>query len=455
MTRGKRDAWVIVAVTVLVAVVRLALVVWNHADDPQRLLQNDSAGYLEPAQSLAEDLTYMEGLPERPAFLRTPGYPAFLTVLLRLTGDDIGRAVALQAVLSALAVPLVIATCRRLGLGLRWSVAAGLSVGLEPFQVATSGLVMTETLAALGMAASAYLLVRMVQSTYDWRWAAAAGASIGALTLVRPTTVYLPILLVVLFGIIAFRSVEPELRRRVVLSGLAAVVLAVALPGLWSVRNLAEFGTWRLSSAEAITYYWYRAGGIRSEVEGIPWDPDARLELTRELNPELSRDEAMEVRRGELPEAWVGREAEYYDRATSRAFEIFREHPLVLAKQTVNGLRSMVLSSGWPSAAAVFGYHEAPRILSLVGVALVAGFVALAVFGAVVRLARGPNRAEVLWTVVLSGYVVLASAGYQAVNGHRFRAPLWPAIVVYAALGAAWLWQQLPLDRERPASTRT
>lgn len=442
----------IIGVTLLVAVVRLGLALWNYGDDPLRVLTNDSFNYLEPAESLVRDLTYMEGSPERPGFLRTPGYPAFLAVLLSVTGEHMGRVVAIQALLSALVVPLVIATCRRLGLGLGWAVAAGLLVGLEPFQVATSGLVMTEALAALGMAASAYLLVRMVQGSYDWRWGAAAGASVGAMTLVRPTTVYLPILLVGLFAVVALRSADVDVRRRVVVSALATVLLAVGIPGLWSVRNIAEFGTWRLGSAEAITYYWYRAGGIRAEVEGIPWDPDARLELTRELNPDLSRREAFRVRRGELPRAWVGREAEYYERATSRALEIYREHPLVLARQTVGGVRSMVVSSGWPSALAVYGYHTLPGPVAALGVVFVAGFVALALFGAAARLARGPNRAEVLWMLVLTGYVVLASAGYQAVSGHRFRAPVWPSIVVFAVLGAAWLWQRSPFSPERPAS---
>jgi hypothetical protein len=61
-------------------------------------------------------------------------------------------------------------------------------------------------------------------------------------------------------------------------------------------------------------------------------------------------------------------------------------------------------------------------------------------------------------TLGLVGYVVLASSlGPDAAGGYRFRSPLWPAICVYAAFGAAhvagWWSARRPTGSARSAGS--
>jgi hypothetical protein len=232
------------------------------------------------------------------------------------------------------------------------------------------------------------------------------------------------------------------------------VVLAITLPltGLWYLRNHHEFDTWTFTSSEAITLYWYRAGGLVAEQEDIAWDPDARRLLTLRLNPGMSEIVADEIRHGAVPPDEQGNEGQYYERARAEAIEILAGDPVGTARQALRGVYSQAVSSGWGTAAGVYGI-DLPGPVDRLGVAVNLAIEALAAVGAIVALRRkGSRRAHVL-VLVLLAYTLAINAGYQATAGHRFRAVLLPIIALYAAVGAQHLHDAWRRRRAAPDPT--
>lgn len=76
-----------------------------------------------------------------------------------------------------------------------------------------------------------------------WQWALAIGLTLGLLTLVRPTYLYL----FFAFGVV-FVALSVVRRNRAVLSSLAALIIGFAiLTTPWSYRNKVQIGEWALS----------------------------------------------------------------------------------------------------------------------------------------------------------------------------------------------------------------
>jgi hypothetical protein len=439
-----------VAVLLLVglAVVRVLLVIVNDAGDSARLLDDDSDSYLQPARALAEDRRFDEEPgSERPEFLRTPGYPLFLAPLLDDDGDPVA-AVAVQAAVSVLAVWLTYLTARRLDLSVGWATAAATIVAVEPFQTATSGLVMTESMATTGMAAVAYCSVRLVGGGYPARWAAALGGVLVVATYIRPTTLYLPFLLAAMVLVLGARHEQVRSASR----RAAALLLVVTVPltGLWVVRNHAEVDSWSFSAIESVNLYWYHAAGLIATRDGVPWDPDTRADLTRRLDPSLTAETVEPYRAGtEVPPAFEGRVGEYYGTARSEAIEILLDDPMGVARQRAHGLYSLAVSSGWTSAAGVYGV-SLPGPVAALGTVVNLALLALAASGALTALRSPGRRAVHLLVLTSAAYVLVTSSGYEAIAGHRFRTVLLPVIAVYAATGIRHLSEWWAERRRAP-----
>jgi hypothetical protein len=420
------------------AVVRVLLVLANHAGDPGRLFDDDSPSYLEPARALVEDHRFTtEPGSETPELLRTPGYPTFLAAFL-LVDDDPLLAVTAQAALSVLAVWLTYLTARRLDLSPGWAAAAAAIVAVEPFQNATAGLIMTESIATSAMAAVAYCSVRLARSDFAPRWAVALGAALVTATYIRPTTLYLPPLLagVILVVGARHRAVRPDSRRA------AAALLAVTLPltGLWVWRNHQQLDTWSFSAIEAVNLYWYQAAGLVATRDGVPWDPDTRTAFTLRLDPTLDERTVEPYRAGTaVPPAFEGREGEYYAQARAEAIDILRDDPAGVARQRARGTYSLLMSTGWTSAFATFGV-DLPAPVTALATAVNLLLLSFAAGGAVTELRRPGLRSAHLLVLVTAAYVLAVGSGYEGVAGHRFRSVVVPVLALYATIGARSLY---------------
>jgi len=163
------------------------------------------------------------------------GYSGFLGVVYALFGDGPTVAPIANAIVGALLVVLVHRLALRLTTPARALIATAL-LGLSPVLIAFAPLLMTEPLAAAGLVAAplAYLAVRTRSRIAA---AAAAGAILGLVTLVRPQSILCaPALAFLAWNDLDSASVRRRLQHAgVVVSIAAATCLAFVAP--WSVRN--------------------------------------------------------------------------------------------------------------------------------------------------------------------------------------------------------------------------
>jgi hypothetical protein len=262
------------------------------------------------------------------------------------------------------------------------------------------------------------------------------GASIAAATMVRPTTYYLPPIVVVLL-LVRFWRVPA---RRLIAILVAFALPLIAVVGGWELRNHYRVDSWQLSSSAAITLYCYNAASVQAKATHVTVKA-ARDELG--CNPG-----GWDELKNACPKWWrcalPGRSAygPGYDEMNTRGFRILEKHPAQTAEVVAAGLMREVFGPGTDTVsrflnvrsaawlgAPLFVWNAVLMLLALVGVA-----VAL----------RSPKRAFWASLIVLVTYVLIASAGAE--TSARFRTPLVPLLGLLAARamqhGLQWLRAQ-------------
>jgi 4-amino-4-deoxy-L-arabinose transferase-like glycosyltransferase len=396
----------------------------------------DTPTYLGPAKELLDHGRFDSATPPgQPEYLRTPGYPVFIAAVYRIFGESNTAVLLAQVLLSALTVFLAYLLAARM-----WSVPIGLLAALftalDPVQNATSSTILTESLAALLLivvAAVGFEAFRQ-QRPRPGSWAL-LGSAIAIATLVRPVTYYLPLLVVLLL-------VVRHARRRDRWLNLAKVTAAFMLPlvvllGGWQLRNHERVDSWRISGIEAKNLYLFRAAGAVARSSGKTFAV-TQHEMRQAFGP-------------------VGTESQgsYYGRMYRTGLHIVASHPVDAFVDTINGLRSELFSVR-PKSFAFLGFRPGSAITDVAVVLLVA-FYAVCAYGMVLVVRRRRDLLAHAFVAGIAFYVLLASAGPEALGerGERFRAPIIPILILYAARGAwelyasararRWKWSPRPL----------
>ncbi len=412
-------------------VVRIALILHVDAVDPDRAVNPDTHSYVASADALLEEHRFTRAPDDpTPMFVRTPGYPVYLAAVRSVAGDDQVWPLIGQALLAAMGGLLLYATARRL-----WDTAVAvvglLLVTLDPLPTALVGTLLTETLFTTLFLAFVYALVRLLlrPGLSPW-WALAAGAALAAATLTRPTTYYLPLVVLAVLGVRALTTRVDV--RRVVVAASAFLVPVMVLVGGWQLRNAEQVGSGRLSGVEAINLYWYGAAFTIAEDTGAPTD-DVRDELVMDLfsDFDVRVDEPGPYRRGALPDELDDRQAEVYGEAFDRGVELVTDRPVAFLQVMGEGLaREMVAPGETEVLGYVLGPDHVPRVLTVVAAgAIVLGWATAAV-GFVWVVRRRQDLLLHLTLAVVALYVLAVSA---MVGEARIRAPVVPVASMYAA----------------------
>ena len=426
-----RRAWILVAVLAVCVVGRGGYALYLVHSDQIVTTTGDAPSYLAPARMLAEHARF-ENLHGNEEYLRTPGYPLFIAAVYRVFGERNTAVLLVQVLLSACTVYLAYLLASRM-----WSSTVGLVAAVltlvEPLQNATSATLLTETLAAfllLAVAAIGYHALTAGRLR-PGVWAL-LGFAITVSTFVRPVTYYLPPFVLLLLLVWSRRRRFPlvDVGKAVA----AFLVPIVALCGAWQVRNHHEVGSWRFSGVEAKNMYVFRAAGVVAREDGISL-ADAQDRLVEALGPVGTR-----------------RAGERYDQLYRAGVRIVREHPVAALQDAAHGLGSELFEV----RVKVFDYLDfsPPEWLARAALAVLLAFYALCLYGIfLVARARRHLAAHAL-VLGIAAYNLLASAGPEAWGGRgeRFRAPVMPILVLYAAFGACTLYTSLRNRRARLTS---
>ena len=385
----------------------------------------DAPSYLGPARSLLQHWSFDTSHPAgQPEFLRTPGYPAFVAAVWRVFGETNTAVLLVQVVLSAITVYLVYLLASRM-----WSPAIGLLAAvltaLDPLQNASTATLLTECLAALALTMLAAVGFVVFSNDKPRLWLLALlGFLLAAATLLRPVTYYFPLLVVILLLV----KYAPRRDRWGDLVKMTAAFLAplVIFLGGWQFRNHERVDSWRISGIEAKNLYKFRATGAIARSSGISLAA-AQHELNRQFGALGSESQGS-----------------YYDRMLHAGMHILATHPGATFMGVVTGLWSELFSV----RDKFFEYlrmKPASGAVEVAALALLLVFYALFAYGIVLV---GRERKHLLAHVFVLGiavYVLLASAGPEALGGRgeRFRAPIMPILIAYAARGTYALYTAL------------
>ncbi len=204
-----------------------------------------------------------------------------------------------------------------------------------------------------------------------------------------------------------------------------------------SCAIIERVDSWRISGIEGKNLYLFRAAGVVAHDSGEPF--------------------AAVQHRMRHQFGLVGTESQgsYYGRMFRSGMHIVTAHPGAAIIGTVDGLWSEITTVQTQSFGDLgFGSHNSAIIVPL-DFSLVV-FYALTIYGLVLVVRRRRDLFAHAFVLAIAAYVLLASAGPEAQGGRgeRFRAPIVPILVLYAAAGTYALYTFIRRGRapsEQPA----
>lgn len=415
---GRRpEMFALAAILLFCFVGRGAYVIYLAHSEPAKTIEGDTHSYVRPARAIVEDwrFNHAPGVDE-PEYLRTPGYPGLLAAVFAVSDQSKTAVLLVQVVLSTVTVLMVYLLASRMWSSTVGLVAAVLTV-LEPLQNYTSGTLVTECLDALLLilvCAAGFAVFRAPQPRL--RSLVLLGLALAAATMVRPVTYYLPGLVVGLLVVRAARGAISWARFARLLA--AFLVPLVVVVGGWQLRNYERAGSWRMSGVEGKNLLDFRAAGVVADEEGISLNA-AQARLRREL-PDPST---------------VGPGA-FYDRMYHQGLDILVAHPITAARLTGEGLVNELTSVRY-KAFRYFGMKPPTGVVAGAAMALQLAFYAVVVYGFVLAIRKRRALLAHVFIAAVALYVLLVSAGPEAfrARGERFRAPVMPILILYAAGG--------------------
>jgi 4-amino-4-deoxy-L-arabinose transferase-like glycosyltransferase len=425
----------LLVILALSLVVRLALWVKIATTDERPFWDSDTRSYHQPALALLElgEFAVSPEHPEKPETYRTPGYPAFLAGVYSLFGESAPIASLVQIVIGvgtlALAYEIGSLLCgARVGL---WSAAL---LACDPVSLALHELLMSETLFAFLLAASAANGLRLLKTRGTSPLGAGfVGLLIGLATLVRPVSYFLgPVVAVLL----ALCGAAGGWRQRLS-AAVALLVPVIVIVGGWQVRNYARTGHAQFSEVAGRIALVSRGAAIVAWRDG------------------LSLAEARRRVEEHVPSTGIEPGTELAHRQREAGVRLIRAHPLLFVLTEISRAGRMLCGPGEHRLVWLLGHPAVDAPGLDLQVLPFGDFLrkwvwqpswVLAVFLFAVAYLAVLNVAILRWLwlsirtrswrgadVFLWGILVYFLA--VGMTSSRFRMPIMPLLVVYAAQG--------------------
>jgi len=212
----------------------------------------DAADYHEIAVSLADGRGYVNAA-GHPTAWRPPAYPAFLSLIYRISGPGAPAATIIQSVVGALTVLMLMLLGSTI-VNHSETVIAGVIAAVYPGLVWLPRLLLSENLSLLLTLMTLWSVAMYLKSRRGW-WLVLFGAVSGLNTLVRGGNLALPMMLGAGLLIVAFRSSSAERKRNFTALLLAIAAFIVVLTP-WTVRNYGLFHRFvPVATQEGLTLY--------------------------------------------------------------------------------------------------------------------------------------------------------------------------------------------------------
>jgi 4-amino-4-deoxy-L-arabinose transferase-like glycosyltransferase len=414
-------------VFVVALVVRLA---WVATLAPS-LVWPDEEEFVNVARHLAAGDGYLSN-----SYRTNPVLPVYLAAVFRVFGESYFAARVGQAVVGALTCVLVALTATRL-LGASVGLVSGLVLAVYLPHVYLSGIFYAECLFTFLLAVTMYAAVRGLDDPHKGGWLVLTGVAFALTALTRPIFLaYLPVLAAALVY-----AVQAPLARRLAMASafVAATALAI-LP--WTLRNYFVLGRPVVVSSGLGTKLW------QGNNEGAGGDADDR-ELTFRDDvwkarvaalPAPERDAVMERYRdaGRRIDALVAETGDAYAASDAvlgpLAVTYIRTHPLRALELFGRKLGTLLL----PFSKTIDSNVDTSTRNRMIATVAYLPVLFLVPFG----MTWSAGRHRGLW--VLYGLLASIAGTYALLTAcTRFRLPLDPYLIVFAAVALVELRQRL------------
>ncbi len=386
--------------------------------DPSELTRAylDAPTYIVPANNLLEKGTFTNAK-EMPEVSRTPGYPAFLAILLFLTDRDLRAALIAQAVLLSFSVLFLYLLARKI-LPPTAAFVGGLIASVSPWGAVLAGIPMADGL-YLFMLSIIFFIMKLLEESSRKAAILVGAAAVGLLTgcavLVKPIW---PLVLLIPAASLFLNG----LRGKRLLALTIMLAFALSPLFLWIHRNAREVDYVGLSTISAATAWFYLAQRVRAHADGgdrSAYHVAARKEsINAKLYPK-----------------------EYDAENQRRAWAVFREHPLVTGYCFFLSAAEHILHPGELRVLQVARLDFPGAFWALAflwGVLLMLAFLG-GCFAARTKVHEEPiDRAWLLILFSVCALLTLAS-GISYGAGSRLRAPMELIVPLLAAIGLVQL----------------
>lgn len=220
---------------------RLAVVAVFHPP-----LVSDDREYVGLAHALAQGEGFQ--IDGHQTAYRLPAYPLLIAASFRVFGSDLLPLKLLQLVFDLCSCLLVFGLGKRLASEHTGMLAMGITI-LFPMQILYVPMLMTETLYTFLLLSIVWLSLEHQRESHEFRTDVAVGLFVGLGTLLRTTTLLLPIL-VFAHRWIAGTGMKSNVRRFLVVGFIAALVVSP-----WIERNYRTFNRVSLTSNSGVNFW--------------------------------------------------------------------------------------------------------------------------------------------------------------------------------------------------------
>lgn len=232
----KRFLYVLLLASALNVIAFIILRPWDQNTVYKNILWGDAIEYNDLASSLLSNGSFVDF-----DGYRTPGYPVFIALLYSISSSSIWFVLLIQIFLHLVSLWLVYKIALKL-FSENVALFASLFFAIDLNQIEYTLALYTETLFIFLLLASVYYLINSLTKSNHFLLLLSA-MFLGIATLVRPVTLYFPIILV--FFILFFRILSPA--KKILYSLLFCVVFIFTISP-WLIHNYKKYGEAKITT---------------------------------------------------------------------------------------------------------------------------------------------------------------------------------------------------------------
>lgn len=405
-------------------------------------LTGDSKGYVLLAQNMLEHNVFsLSDPPYAPESFRSPGYPTFLAGLFLIFGFSLVALFVHALIMSA--APLLAYVLFR-PYHERAAFWGATIFAFEPVRIYLSSSFLSDAFFSVLFLASLVSLERGREKK-SYAWVVVSGLLVGALILVRPIALFIPLLFA---GYYVFRVPS---RQGLISACIVGIVSAITIFP-WLLRNHMVFDSWNLSSVGAANLVLYNAP------EFLTWRPDPHgqsvLDAFNTEQSSLPRSEALSLRRNPVFTATFrdvinGHEVQYV------FFHVVKTVPFFLSDGLRDTVRLFKVDIGsMPNISTAIMTGDMMSLVSYVrsgGIAIMllllgSGFWTIVTLGWIGASVRAIIRREWLPILFMSALIMYFALLTGPVSNARYRLPI-EALMITLAVTFFYRWYDARHDR--------